>query len=236
MKGTCPMATTTSRLLKGAAALPVSTVLLTAGIAPAAAHVTANATSTAENSYTQITFSAPTESDTASTSKLEVQLPTDTPFTSVRTKPVIGWTAEITTEKLPEPVTTEDSTITEAATRITWTADGPEHEIGPDEFQAFTISAGRLPEAGTEILLPATQTYTDGEVVEWKEPTVQGEERPEHPAPSLTVTAAEEGSHGNGTASGAVSGEAVLGWAALAAGVLGLALAVLALARTRRQP
>ena len=228
------MTTTTSRLLKGAAAVSVSAAALTAGMAPAAAHVTANATSTAENSYTQITFSAPTESDTASTSKLEVQLPTDTPFTSVRTKPVVGWSAEITKEKLPEPVTMDDSTITEAATRITWTADGPEHEIGPDEFQTFTISAGRLPEAGTEILLPATQTYTDGEVVEWSEPTVEGEDRPEHPAPSLTVTAAEEGPHG-GTAAGAVSGEAVLGWAALAAGVLGLVLAGIALARTRRR-
>jgi hypothetical protein len=37
------------------------------------------------------------------------------------------------------------------------------------------------------LVFPTTQTYNDGEVVQWDEPTPASGEEPEHPAPTLTV-------------------------------------------------
>ena len=103
-----------------------------------------------------------------------------------------GWTAEVTEEELPEPVQVGEGAISEAASTVTWTADD-EHVIDPGEFQAFTVSVGPLPAEGTTLLLPVAQSYTDGRTVDWDEPTAEGREEPAHPAPSLTVTAAEGG-------------------------------------------
>ncbi len=245
MKGTHLMRnpTISARLTKGATILTAAAGVTALGLSPAAAHVTANATSTAAGGYTQITFSVPTESDTAATNKLELTLPEDTPFASVRTKPVEGWTAEVTEKELPSPATVGEGAITEAASTITWTAD-EDHVIDPGEFQTFTISVGPLPEEdGKVILLPVAQTYTDGRTVAWDQPAPDTGEEPEHPSPSLTITAAETAGHGTTeepataaeqTAATTTSGGSALGWAGLIAGLLGLAAGLTALIRTRR--
>lgn len=237
------MNTTTSRLLTGASTLMVAAGLISLGLTPAAAHVSATSTSTAAEGYTQITFSVPNESDTASTNKLEITLPTDTPFASVRVKPVEGWTAKITEEKLPEPVTIGEGAITEAVSTITWSAD-EQHAIGPGQFQTFTVSAGPLPAEGTEIRMPVTQSYTDGRTVAWNESAVEGQEGPQRPVPSLVTTAAGADQHaaaqptGEASTTQASATEAStstgLGWAGLVAGLLGLVAGVIALIRTRR--
>lgn len=249
--------TSSTRLLKGATVLSAAAGLTALGLSPAAAHVTASATSTAAEGWSQVTFSVPNESDTASTDRLELRLPADTPFASVRIKPVEGWTAEVTEEELPEPVQVGEGAITEAASTVTWTADD-EHAIDPGQFQTFTISVGPLPAEGTELLLPVAQGYTDGRTVEWNEPTPEGGEEPARPAPALTVTAAEgegHGAHGAAPAAAPAATEAAsgaeaaaeqasgtedssstaLGWAGLIAGLLGLAAGVVALVRTRRR-
>ncbi|MFC3299498.1 YcnI family protein [Arthrobacter agilis] len=234
------------------------------GLGAASAHVSVAPASTTEDGYSQLTFSVPNESETADTNKLEVQLPTEQPFTSVRVKPVEGWTAEVVTGELPEPVTTADgATLTEAPLSVVWTADAGA-EISQQEYQTFSISVGRLPEAGSTVLLPATQSYTDGEVVEWADEATGDGEEPDKPAPSFVTTAAEEGADGHGAshaaggatetaeASGSTDStesiEAVqaatssdtgstsaVGWAGLVAGLLGLAAGIVALARTRRK-
>ena len=43
------------------------------------------------------------------------------------------------------------------------------------------------------VLLPATQTYSDGEVVRWDEPTPSSGEEPEHPAPALSTPSGATG-------------------------------------------
>ena len=61
--------------------------------------------------------------------------------------------------------------------------------ISSDQFALFRISV-RLPDGDT-VRFPATQTYSDGTVVRWdQEPLPDGGE-PEHPAPELTLSAAE---------------------------------------------
>ncbi len=65
-----------------------SAVLLAAGIA--SAHVSVVAPGAAQGGYSVLTFRVPTESDTASTTKLTVALPD---LKSARTEPMPGWTA-----------------------------------------------------------------------------------------------------------------------------------------------
>lgn len=153
----------------------------------ASAHVTVRPESTIAGSHTKIIVRVPNESDTAGTVQVTLELPADTPFPSVRVQPRPGWTAELTRTQFPEPVQVGDRTLDEAITSITWTADTGVR-IGPDEFDEFAISVA-LPEAGT-YYLPATQTYDDGEIVEWAEEPVEGQEEPERPAPSLEIVEA----------------------------------------------
>ncbi len=54
-----------------------------------------------------------------------------------------GWTVAVEKTKLAKPVKTDDGHVTEAVTKITWTAtDGG---LTPGQFDLFTISAGPLP-------------------------------------------------------------------------------------------
>lgn len=185
------MKTTSAYPLKAGAAATLTAGLMLVGLGAASAHVSVTPESTTGGSYSRLTFNVPSESETARTNKLEVELPTDTPFTSVRAKPVEGWTAEVIRGELPEPVTVDGATITEAPLSVVWTANDEAHQITSDQYQTFSISVGKLPEAGTTVMLPAAQSYTDGSVRNWEEPAMEGEEEPENPAPSFVTTSEE---------------------------------------------
>ncbi len=180
------------RRLAGAAAstLLAGGVLLAAAL-PAGAHVHVEADHPTTGGFSVLTFRVPNESDTAGTVKVAVTLPADTPFLSVSTKPVPGWTADAAQRKLPSPVDVDGTTITTAIQEVTWTADKGV-QIGPGEYQEFAISVGPLPEP-TTIVLPAVQTYSDGKVVSWDQKTPASGEEPEHPAPEFAVAAAANG-------------------------------------------
>lgn len=179
------------RALLTAAALAASclTLLPTA----AEAHVRVIPDNARSAGYSALTFRVPNESATAGTVKLTVDLPTDHPFLYVSTKPVPGWTATTKKSKLPKQVDSHGTTLTEAISSVTWTADKG-NQIKPGEYQEFSISVGPLPEPGT-VLLPAVQTYSDGEVVAWDQPTPASGEEPEHPAPQFEVVAAAGADH-----------------------------------------
>ena len=168
------------------AALAAAPVVLLAG--PASAHVHVDASTTEPGAYAQLTFRVPSESATASTTKVEVTLPSAQPFATVSARPLAGWTVAVTEAKLPTPVTDDDgATLTKAPHTVTWTA-AADDAIPPGQFQEFDLLVGPLPESGT-VVLPATQTYSNGDVVEWNQkPKADGSE-PENPAPSFEVAA-----------------------------------------------
>lgn len=222
--------------------------LLLALAAPlsASAHVTIDPGQAEPGSYTVVTVKVPNESDTASTNRVAVTLPSDTPFTSVRYVPVAGWTAELVTTTLPEPVTVGESTITEAVTSVVWTATAGS-EIGAGQLQLFPLSLGPVPDTGS-VALAAEQGYTDGTTVAWDE---SGDDA-EHPAPVLYINDAPAADHhgtathddtAEVTAEGAVTAAAasdgsgdvlarVLGIGGLVVGAVGIVMAVAA-RRTR---
>jgi uncharacterized protein YcnI len=139
-----------------------------------------------------LTFRVPTESDTASTTDLLVTLPDDQPILSVSTQPKPGWTATVNKKKLATPQKDDDGNeVTEYVSTVEWKADNPAAVIPPNQFDMFSISAGPFPKEDA-LSLPAVQTYSDGKVVNWNEQAAQGQPEPEHPAPTLKLTAAPE--------------------------------------------
>ena len=179
------MSTTKRRIatVGGAAALA-----LAAAAGPASAHVTVSSTDAAPGGYGKVVVRVPSESETASTTKVAVTMPADTPFASVRAKPHPGWNVQVDEEKLPEPVEVGDLTLTDAVRTVTWTAQRGQG-IAPDMFDEFELSIGPFPDQPMTLMFPAVQTYSDGEVVRWTQPTPRGGEEPEHPAPTLELTA-----------------------------------------------
>ncbi|MEV7178793.1 YcnI family protein [Kitasatospora sp. NPDC093679] len=181
------MRTTPARRTTLAAAVAGAAVVALAG--PAAAHVTVQPGSVPQGGYTAVAFRVPDESDTASTVKLEVSLPMDHPMASVRIQPLPGWTAVLEKSKLDKPLNAHGKDITEAVSKITWTADAGT-KIAPGQFQEFRVSLGALPTDTDKLTFKALQTYDNGEVVRWIEEAKEGQPEPAKPAPVLTLTKA----------------------------------------------
>jgi uncharacterized protein YcnI len=158
--------------------------------AAAQAHVTLQPNSAAAGGYTRLDVRVPNERDDASTTKVEVQFPDG--FQSASYEPVPGWSAEVTTGKLAEPIQTDDGEVTEGVKQITWTADSEKDAIPPGGFIDFGLSL-RIPDTpGEDLTFKALQTYSSGEVVRWI-----GAEDSDNPAPIVSVTeAADEAGHG----------------------------------------
>jgi uncharacterized protein YcnI len=220
------------KLSRTAAVLAAGTVAVLTLASPAAAHVTVNPNNATQGGYAKVAFRVPNEKATASTVKLEVALPADTPIRSVSLRPLAGWTGSTETTTLPTPITTENGEITEAVTKITWTADAGV-AIQPGQFQEFEVSLGPLPEVD-QIVFKALQTYSDGDVVRWiDEPTNDGSE-PEHPAPVLRLAPGAGDAHGDTSTFTATPADTGNGWgvglgiAGVVIGVAGLLLGLLA--------
>lgn len=174
----------------------------------ASAHVTVAPNVATAGSYALIDVKVPNESATAKTNKIEVSLPTDTPFTSVSYVPVAGWDAQLVSTTLPTPVKMDGNEVTDAVTSVVWTAQ-PGHEIASGQLQVFQLSLGRVPDTGS-VVLPALQTYTDGTVVKWVD-TAKGAD---HPAPVLYINDAPPAAGSTGPAVSAGSDTASTGSAA----------------------
>ena len=236
-------ATARRRALRLATVASVAASAAVLGATPAFAHVTAQPGEAQQGGYSVVSLRVPNESDTAGTVKLDGTLPADHPILGVRTTPVAGFTATVTKAPVNPPVTTDDGTVTEAVHTVTWTAD-PGTRIGPGEYLEFPLSLGPLPTGVDELVLPAVQTYDNGEVVAWDQPANPDGSEPEHPAPSVALTPA-----GPGDAPGAPAkttaaelryadpADSTARWlagAGLLVGALGLGVGGGAVLRTRR--
>jgi periplasmic copper chaperone A len=224
---------------KAAKALAVAVIALVAAAPAAGAHVTVQPGTAAQGSYMKVDVRVPNERDDAGTTSVEFNLPEDVAIRSVRVEAVPGWEYEIEKRTLDEPIEAgEGDPVTEVVSKITWSGG----VIKPGEFQDFPVSLGPLPEDVDSLVFPAIQTYEGGEVVRWIDVAEEGAEEPERPAPTLTLTPAEE--EGGATAT-TVADEAAaapaddsdssngLAIAALVVGLLGLVVGGVALAKSR---
>lgn len=109
---------------------------------PAFAHVTVAADNTEPGGFAVYTVRVPNESETGTTTRIEIQIPEGLDASRYQPKP--DWT-----------MTIEGGVLTiEGGT------------IAPGEFEEFRFQA-RNPEEAGPLTFPAIQTYDDGEVVNW---------------------------------------------------------------------
>ena len=175
----------TARRVAGTAAAATALVVGTA--LPAFAHVTVSSPDATPGGLGVVVFRVPTESATASTTRLTVNLPAATPFAVVSSKPLPGWTVSTTDRRLAKAIEDDDGfNITKAVATVTWTAR-PGQGLAPGQFEEFALSVGPFPGKAGKLSLPVIQTYSDGTVVQWDEPTPASGKEPEHPAPTLDL-------------------------------------------------
>ena len=156
---------------------------------PAGAHVTITPDVAKKGSFSVFSFSVPNESETASTTAIEVTFPVDDPIPFVSVQPIPGWTWSAERTVLAKAVKTDDGPITDAVSKLTWSGGA----IAPGEFQLFTISAGPLPTKTKSLTFKVVQTYSDGTVSRWIEDTPKGGPEPEFPAPVLRLAGKSSG-------------------------------------------
>ncbi len=198
---------------------------------PAVAHVTVSSPNAKAGEEAVLTFHVPTESDTASTTKLAVQLP---PMASVSVLPMPGWHITTRTTKLAKPLLTDDGDkVSEAVTEVDWTATSKSSQIAPGQFQEFTVLAGPLPQAPS-IAFGAVQTYSDKTVVEWNQVPAPGSSaEPDHPKPVLTLAADDPTQPVAAAKPASTTGPTVLAIIALVVAAAALGVAVVGRARRK---
>ena len=176
------------QLWKAGAAAVIAAAATVIGTSSAWAHVIIQPGSLPKGASDVIfSFSTPNETDNTNVTELQIFFPTNHPLLSAYAQTKPGWTATVQTAKLPKPVKTDDGTITEAVSEITWTATAG--GIPPNQFDLFTVSVGALPSNTKSLEFKALQTYSDGTIVRWiEDPATKGGPAPDHPAPILKLT------------------------------------------------
>lgn len=215
------MRTSLTRLATAAAIATASLALA----APAWAHVTIQPPSATAGSFATLAVKVPNERP-APTTSVQIVFPENHPIAYVSVEPIPGWTTTVEKRTLATPIEAEGSKITEVVSSVTWSGG----RIGEGEFQQFMISAGPLPTDTDSLEFKAIQTYENGEVVRWIEPTPKSGEEPERPAPVLELSEGSADDHHGGSsasddASSSDSGTKTLAIASAAISVLAIAMA-----------
>lgn len=233
----------------GAVAASAAIVVGTSAL-PAAAHVTVTPVGeTPAGGYAVLTFAWGHGCDGSPTTRIAIQIPEG--INTASPTQVAGWTVQKKMEKLDPPVQdSHGNELTERVGQIVYTADTPLQ----DGYRAAMDVQVALPDTpGETLAFPVVQTCQQGETA-WTQIPQEGQDPEEldTPAPEITVTeavdeavdeaadsetstateSADSGDSGDSEDSG--DGSTTLGIIGLAAGVIGMLLGGVALARTRR--
>jgi uncharacterized protein YcnI len=175
-------------------------VVLDAGVA--AAHVTVSPSSMPQGTDDAIlTFRVPNESATAAVTGLKIQFPLTHPIVLVNPEAGSGWQVNVVKSALPKPITTDDGTFTSTTSEIDWSGS----TIPVGQFGEFNVLAQGVPTGTSELVFKAIQTYSDGTVVSWIQVPSKAVPDPEHPAPTITLTAPGHDSATGGASSTATT-------------------------------
>lgn len=179
------------RLVGGGALVAAGSVALAlAAPTAASAHVTAAASSTAAGSYTVVTFSLAHGCEGSPTTGLSITIPEGINSVSPTVNP--NWDVVKNEVEIADPVTdSHGNTATQRVSDVVYTAK----TALADGYRDTVSLQLQLPEdaAGSTLEFPVLQTCETGSTA-WDQPTVEGEDEPELPAPTVAVTAAMEGS------------------------------------------
>jgi uncharacterized protein YcnI len=128
-------------------------------------------------SFARLQISVPNEEPNASTVRVALQIPESVVF--VRVPPTQGWTVNVEREPLDEPLLVGNRRVDDRISVVEWSGG----EIAGTDSQSFAIRLAVPRGAGETLAFPATQTYSDDQVVQWVGPSDS-----DNPAPVLAVT------------------------------------------------
>jgi uncharacterized protein YcnI len=227
---------------RACAATLLAAGLVGVGSGVASAHVSVDAGGARQGAEDAVlTFRVPNERSGARTVEVDITFPTRTPVGSVKPEVQPGWTATTTRITYATPVVTDDGRLTEGVGRVVFRASSPSGGIPEEGFASFRVLVGPLPRGVATLAFPTVQTYSNGQVSSWIQPTVAGSE-PSHPAPVLTLDAAAGGSAPAPAATRPadvvtrddVRTARLLGLLGVVTGAAGVLAAGIAIGRTRR--
>jgi periplasmic copper chaperone A len=221
-------------------ALSVASVATTLCLAsPASAHATIDPSTTAAGSYTVLTVAIGHGCEESSTTKVAIKIPQQILSVTPTRNPF--WDSATTIEELDKPVKdAHGNAVTERVATVEYTAKTP---LPHDQRDAFELSLQLPDSAGTTLAFPTVQTCEEGKTA-WVEVPSGGASADdlEHPAPTVTITAAEEPGHGDDVDATDTDTEPMAaakpdrtGLLGLVFGLAGLALGATALVQVRRR-
>jgi periplasmic copper chaperone A len=154
------------------------------------AHVTVSPASLPQGTDDAIlTFRVPNESAKASVVGLRIQFPLAHPIVVLNPEAGSGWTVAVHSAHLPKPITTDDGTFTTTVSEIDWSNGS----IPVGQFGEFNVLAQGIPTGTSLLTFKAVQLYSDGTTVSWIQVPTKAAPEPEHPAPTLVLTAPSKG-------------------------------------------
>lgn len=163
------------------AALLATAIL--AAPAAAQAHISLHPNTIPAGAFATLDVRVPGEQEGAHVTKVDVLFPPG--FTSVDYENVPGWSGRVIEAKLATPIKEGGEAIRTEASQIVWTWTGPVGEVNNAQFIDFPLSLA-IPEnaAGKALEFRTVQTYSNGQIVHWIEPSLTAE----HPSPRINVT------------------------------------------------
>ncbi len=162
-------------------------ILLAAGAlltpATAQAHISLHPNTIPAGAFATLDVRVPGEQESAYVKKVDVLFPQG--FTGVDYENVPGWRVKVIESKLAKPTQSDDGPIDTQVAQIVWMWTGPLGKVNNGQFINLPLSVA-IPEdaAGKALEFRTVQTYSNGEVVHWIEPSLGGD----HPSPRINVT------------------------------------------------
>jgi uncharacterized protein len=161
-------------LAAGALVLPVN----------AQAHISLHPNTIPAGAFATLDVRVPGEQEGAHVTRVDTLFPPG--FTGVDYENVPGWTARVIEAKLAAPIKEDGETIDTEVSQIVWTWTGPLGKVNNGQFIQFPLSLAIPADAtGKALEFRTVQTYSNGQVVRWIDPSLTAE----HPAPRIDVTA-----------------------------------------------
>lgn len=169
-----------------------ASVLTAASIVTAFAHASLDKGEATTGSYKAV-LKIPHGCDGKATNLVRIEIPEG--YIGVKPMPKAGWTLETKKGDYAKKYDLHGEEVTSGVISVTWSGGSL-----PDEFYDEFVLSGTLAgvEAGQTLFFKSMQ-QCDGAEVAWTEEPAEGQNPHslEHPAPSLTILAAETGGHGS---------------------------------------
>jgi uncharacterized protein len=161
-----------------------TTIALFAYATSAFAHISIHPNTVPAGAFATLDVRVPGEQQGAHVTKVDVLFPAG--FTDVDYEAVPGWSVDVIERKLATPLHSDGETIDSEIAQLVWTWKGPLGEISDGQFIQLPLSVA-IPSdaAGKALEFRTVQSYSDGEVVHWIDPSLDAE----HPSPRINVTA-----------------------------------------------